>query len=250
MKGIVIGAGRGRRLMPLTADTPKCYAEVGGRRILDWTRAALASAGLDEIVFVGGYQIERIRCDYPGFSFRHNVDWPNNNILASLFYAEDAMDEGFVCTYADVLFTPALVGRLLDAPGDVVLAVDTDWRARYTGRSQHPEADAEKVLVRGDRIARISRAIPAAEAHGEYIGLAKFTAAGAAALGAHYHRARAAHPTGPYREASSFARAYLIHLFQDMLEWGVAMRVVDTAGDYFEIDTTEDYELAQEYWRA
>jgi len=40
VKAIIIGAGRGRRLMPLTEEVPKCYAEIGGRRILDWALAA------------------------------------------------------------------------------------------------------------------------------------------------------------------------------------------------------------------
>jgi len=43
IRAIIIGAGRGRRLMPLTDDTPKCYAEVGGRRIIDWTLDALGA---------------------------------------------------------------------------------------------------------------------------------------------------------------------------------------------------------------
>jgi choline kinase len=249
VKAIVIGAGRGRRLMPLTDDTPKCYAEVGGRRILDWTVEALTAAGLDEVVFVGGYLIDRIRADYPRFAFRHNADWENNNILASLFHAEDAMADGFVCTYADVLYRPSVVRSLLRAPGEIALAVDTDWRARYTGRSQHPEHDAEKVLVESDRVVRIDRAIPSADAYGEYIGLARFTARGAETLREHFHRARAEHDALPYRGADSFAKAYVIHLFQDMLERGVEMRKVDTAGDYFEIDTTEDYQLAQAHWR-
>jgi choline kinase len=236
--------------MPLTAETPKCYAEVRGKRIVDWTVDALGTAGLDDIVFVGGYQIDRIKSDYPAFSFRHNAEWQNNNILASLFYAEDAMAEGFVCTYADVLFKASVIQRLLSAPGDIVLAVDTDWRSRYTGRSQHPEDDAEKLLVDGDRVVRISRAIPSDRAYGEYIGVAKFSPAGAALLREHYHRARAEHAGGPYREAALFAKAYLIHLYQDMLERGVSMTKVDTAGDYFEVDTTEDYYLAQEHWTA
>src|SRR5205809_539165 len=42
MRAIIIGAGRGRRLMPTTADTPKCYAEVRGRRLLDWSVRAFA----------------------------------------------------------------------------------------------------------------------------------------------------------------------------------------------------------------
>ena len=84
-KAIFIAAGRGRRLMPLTEEVPKCYAEIGGRRILDWCVAALRSAGLDDIVFVGGYRIERVRADYPGFRFCDNAAWESNNILSSLF---------------------------------------------------------------------------------------------------------------------------------------------------------------------
>ena len=54
MKAIVIGAGRGRRLMPLTEDVPKCYAPIAGRRILDWTLEALSGGGCEDVVFVGG----------------------------------------------------------------------------------------------------------------------------------------------------------------------------------------------------
>jgi L-glutamine-phosphate cytidylyltransferase len=224
--------------MPLTEETPKCYAEVGGRRILDWALAALRGAGLPEVVFVGGYQIERIRADYPELSFRHNADWERNNIVASLFQAEDAMGEGFVCSYADILYRESIVRRLLEAPGEIVLAVDTDWRLRYRERSQHPEHDAEKVLVDGDRVLRVARDVDSAAAHGEYIGLARLGPAGAAALREHYDR-----------EAPLLQRAYLIELLQRMIERGVEVRKVDTAGDYFEVDTTEDYRLAQETWR-
>ena len=84
MRAIIIGAGRGRRLTPLTNDVPKCYATIGGRRILDWTLEALRSAGLDDVVFVGGYRIEQIQYDYPQLRFRYNAEWRQNNILASL----------------------------------------------------------------------------------------------------------------------------------------------------------------------
>ncbi|HEY8503834.1 MAG TPA: NTP transferase domain-containing protein, partial [Gemmataceae bacterium] len=96
MRAIIIGAGRGRRLMPTTADTPKCFAEVRGRRILDWALAALRANGIDRIAFVGGYQIDKVRAAYPELTFRHNADWENNNILLSLFHAEDLMDGPFL----------------------------------------------------------------------------------------------------------------------------------------------------------
>ena len=98
--------------MPTTADTPKCFAEVQGKRILDWSVDAFRQNGIDDIAFIGGYRIDKVQQNYPQFTFRHNDNWENNNILASLFYAEDLMDEPFICCYSDILFTPELkIGR-------------------------------------------------------------------------------------------------------------------------------------------
>src|SRR5690242_10986885 len=112
MRAIIIGAGRGRRLMPTTADTPKCFAEVKGQRLLDWSLAAFKDAGISDICFIGGYQIEKVKKDYPQLAFRHNTNWENNNILASLMYAEDLMGDGFICCYSDTLFTNNVMRNL------------------------------------------------------------------------------------------------------------------------------------------
>jgi L-glutamine-phosphate cytidylyltransferase len=250
VKAIVIGAGRGRRLMPLTAEAPKCFAPVGGKRILDWILEALAGGGLGrpEVAFVGGYLLPQVRAAYPDFTYFENTGWERNNILASLFCAEPAMEGGFLCTYADILYRPQVVQRLLDSAADITLAVDTDFRRRYVRRSMHPESDAEKVRAAGPQVLEISRAIPAAEAQGEYIGVARFSPRGAVLLREHYHRARERYGEGPFREAPSLRQAYLIHLLQEMLERGIEMQRVDTHGEYHEIDTTEDYRIAQEEW--
>lgn len=248
MKAILIGAGRGQRLMPLTGEAPKCYAEIGGRRILDWCLVALGSAGLRDVVFVGGYLIERIQADYPGFRFCHNADWPDNNILASLFHAEAEMAGGFVSSYTDILYTADAAQRLVASPADIALLVDTDWRRRYAPRTEHPESDGEKVRLDGERVVEVDRAIPPREAPAEFTGVAKFTAAGARCLVEHYHRARRTFDGRPYRGAPSFRKAYMIHLLQEMLEAGVAMHAVPTHGGYFEVDTTQDWELARRGW--
>jgi len=248
VKAIVIGAGRGRRLMPLTEDVPKCYAPIAGRRILDWTLEALSGGGCEDVVFVGGYLIDRIRADYPHMRFCENAGWPDNNILVSLFQAEAEMATGFVSTYADILYTGEAVARLVAAPGDIALLVDTDWRPRYAPRSEHPETDGEKVRLRDGRVTEVSRTIPPGEAPAEFTGVARFTPAGARLLVEHYHRARRAHDGGAYRRGQPFARAYMIDLLQDMLAAGVAMHAVETHGRYFEVDTTQDWELANKGW--
>lgn len=236
--------------MPTTADTPKCFAEVKGKRLLDWTLEAFSENGIDDICFIGGYRIDKVRADYPHFTFRENADWANNNILLSLMYAEDLMDEPFLCTYSDTLFTGDVVKRLLANPGDIALSVDTDWLARYQHRTEHPPTDAEKVTVANGRITKVHRDIDPKDAHGEYTGVAKFSVRGAAALKAHYHRCRQSHAGKPFREAAIFEKAYLIHLFQDMIEAGTAMTHADTPGNYIEVDTQQDFEFARNVWRG
>ena len=248
MRPIIIGAGRGSRLNALTDDQPKCYAPIGGRRILDWMLEALDAAGLDTPVFIGGYRIEQIRADYPQLTYCHNADWPNNNILASLFCAEEYMADGFVCSYADILYRPAVVERALAHPGDIALCVDSDWRTRYVDRSQHPEDDAEKVVADGDQVLQVNRAIDSSEASGEYIGVARFNAEGARSLRAYYHRMKAEYDGKIWRDDTPFQKAYLIHLYQEMLGAGSPFHMVTTDGEYMEIDTEEDFALANARW--
>jgi choline kinase len=250
MRTIIIGAGRGRRLMPTTSDTPKCYAEIKGRRMLDWGLRAFAGAGFKDFCFIGGYQIEKVKRDYPHFTFRHNTNWENNNILASLMCAEDLMNDGFICCYSDILLTSDVVRRVLAASGDIVLSVDTQWLARYEHRTQHPPDDAEKVTAQNGHVTRIHRAIAPAQAHGEYTGIAKFSPAGAAQLREHYHAARKKYDGKPFREAAVFEKAFLIQLLQEMIEAGIRMVHADTPGNYMEVDTQQDFELARNNWQG
>lgn len=158
------------------------------------------------------------------------------------------MAEPFVCCYSDVLFTPAIVQSILSDPQDIALGVDTEWLTRYENRTEHPSDDAEKVTVANDAVTRIHREISEAQAHGEFIGLAKFSTSGAASLRKHYHQRREEFTGQPYREAKLFEKAYFIHLLQDMIELGCGMAHVDTPGGYIEVDTQQDFEYARQFW--
>jgi len=248
MKAIIIGAGRGRRLMPLTEDTPKCFAKIGEKRILDLIIEAWLTVGIVDFVFIGGYQIEKIQQEYPDLRYYYNHDWQNNNILASLFCAEAEMDSPFVCTYADIIYRPWVAEQLVKTNQDISLVLDVDWRKRYAIRTMHPEDDAEKVLTKGDRITEISRKILPEEANGEYTGVAMFSQKGAKILRQHYHRALDKYDNKPFQGAVSLQKAYLIQLFQEMVQEGIKICKLDVAGGYYEIDTTQDYEIANKEW--
>lgn len=250
MKAIIIGAGRGSRLRHLTEEIPKTLVPVLGRPMLDGILEALAAGGFSrkDVVFVCGYKREVIQARYPDLTYVENRDWESNNILASLLCAREHMAHGFVSTYADIVYRPAVVEALVRSPHDLTLACDTDWRRRYTGRSQHPETDAEKLRAEGERVVRLSRRIPSEEASGEFIGVMKASSAGAKRLVEAFDAAKARDAGGEYREGRSFQKAYLIDLLQEMLERGEPMHRVDTHGGYMEIDTLEDASLAERWW--
>jgi choline kinase len=251
MRAVIIGAGRGSRLGPATEEIPKTLVEVMGRPMLDWVLDALYEAGFErkDVVFVCGYAEQVVRSRYPEFTYVKNADWEHNNILLSLLYARKYLADGFLSTYADIVYEGSIVRGLLASAHDIALACDTAWRRRYVARYQHPESDAEKLRAAGSRVVQLSRHIPSEQADGEFIGVMKLTAAGAAEFLEHFDRAEERYSGRVFRESRPFEKAYLIDLLQDMLEHGSEMARVNTDGGYMEIDTLEDLSMAAEWWQ-
>jgi len=250
VKAIIIGAGRGSRLQHLTNEVPKTMVEVVGRTMLDHILEALAHAGFasKDIVFISGYRGEVVRRAHPELTFVENAEWESNNILLSLLKARHLLGDGFVSTYADIVYEPEIARAVATNAGDICLGCDTRWRRRYVKRSQHPETDAEKLVFEGDRVVRLSRRIPSEEASGEFIGVMKLSSAGTARFLAAFDEAQATFGGQTFREGRSFEKAYLIDLLAYMLERGETMSHADTPGGYMEIDTLEDESLAAEWW--
>lgn len=247
MRPILIGAGRGSRLQHRTDELPKTLVPVMGRPMLDWILDALAEGGFSrkDVIFVCGYRAEVLRERYPEFTYVENRDWENNNILESLLCARQYLGEGFVSSYTDIVYRGSAVKDLVAASWDKVLVCDTDWRRRYVRRSNHPESDAEKMRAESSRVVDISRTIPSEEASGEFIGVAKFSPEGARELMEAYDDAKESCETLGDRP---FQKAYLIHLFQRMIQRGSDFHRVDTHGGYMELDTLQDLELAETWW--
>jgi choline kinase len=218
-----------------------------GRPMLEWILEALGEAGFarKDIVFVCGYRADVLRARYPEFTYVENRDWKNNNILESLMCARAHLGDGFVSSYTDIVYRGAAVKKLVASPHDKTHVCDTDWRRRYVRRIRHPEIDAETMRAEGSKVVELSRTIASEAATGEFIGVARFTAEGARELCDAYDRAKATETTLGDRP---FAKAYLIHLFQWMIERGSTFHRVDTHGGYMELDTLEDLELAPTWW--
>jgi choline kinase len=254
VKAIIVAAGRGKRLGVETDAIPKCMVAVGGRSILEWQLAALATAGVDDVVIVRGYLGDRITPALPpGLQIRfvENPEWARNNILTSLFYAEREMSEGFVFSYSDIVFAPEHAQRIARAAGDVSLVVDRRWRDAYEERTLHPVSEAELARLEGSgaaaRVSRVGkRLVEATDAAGEFIGLARFSPAGASALRDVWRDVRARGLDAPFGAAASLAQAYLTDGLNELIARGTRLEPVLIDGRWREIDTEQDLERAQQ----
>lgn len=241
-KAIIIAAGPGKRLMPLTKAKPKCMLDINGKTLLQRQIEIFKKCGVEDIIVIRGYKKNAI--NYPGLKYFYNANYQTNNILESMFYAESEMNSEFVVTYSDIWFDKTVLEKLLDSKKDISLIVDRDWQSSYKERYQHPIEEAEKAVIKEGKIIKIGKGLNKNDAHGEFIGLAKFTEAGTEILKSIYRIAKNLYSDKPFHEAYVFEKAYLTDMIQELIDRGFDVHSVDIESNWIEIDTHEDYQKA------
>jgi choline kinase len=248
-KAIIVAAGRGKRLGNETDEIPKCMVKVAGRSILHWQLRALESAGVTDIVVVRGYRGDLISAPGHSLRFIENPEWASNNILASLMYAAAEMDGGFYFSYSDIVFAPAVARQLRQESEDdppAALIVDRRWEDAYVGRTLHPVSEAELAKVVDGRVSQVGKkAVPQEQAIGEFIGLARFSDAGAKLLREVWANALAGGLEKPFGRAAVLRNAYLTDALNAMADGGVRLQPVFIDGTWREIDTQQDLASAE-----
>jgi choline kinase len=180
VRAIILAAGVGHRLAPLTDRRPKCLLPVGGRSLLERMLAALRAAGVAEAVVVVGHcqeQIRRLGARVGGLPIRYveNADYRRDSIR-SLWAARDLLDADTLLMDADVLFPQALLRRLVECPAASALLIDPGFTD--TG-------EEVKVFVRGGRVLALGKKVEPLPPHdlvGEGVGFLKCAAAHASLL--------------------------------------------------------------------
>ena len=119
---IVLSAGQGSRLLPVTASLPKCLIEVGGKTLLERQLAALAAAGLKRALVVTGYRHEQVdeavRGTQPlAVETRFNPFWAVASSIGSVWIARDRLRTPFCLVNGDTLFDAEILSAALTAPG-------------------------------------------------------------------------------------------------------------------------------------
>lgn len=156
MKAVILAAGVGKRLWPITQHKPKCLIEFGGRSLLHRYLETLVSLGVRRATIVVGYKQEMIRAAVAGNSCGVSVDYLVNDqfhrgSISSLWIARAALDDDVVIMDADVLFHRDILGRLVQSSSPNCLLMDE------TVKQQGEEC---MVVVQGGRVIALTKTMP------------------------------------------------------------------------------------------
>ncbi len=178
MKAIILSAGQGSRLLPLTTNLPKCALPVNGRSVLEWQLYQISLCDIDEVIVVTGFAadaVEKLVRDVLGVPTRtlHNPDFSQHDNLGTCWMAQSEMHEPFVLINGDTLFEAEMLDRLLTAESEGPITLTTDSKPNY-------DADDMKVTMVGNRLARVGKELDVSNVNGESIGMTRFDTDGAA----------------------------------------------------------------------
>jgi len=171
MKTIILAAGKGERLMPLTRNTPKSLLELGnGITVLESQLNSIKMCGIKEVVIVCGYKVEQIEAkvkDYDSENIKivYNPFYDVSNNLISAWMARYELQDDFVLVNGDDVFHHRVLEGLLNCDGEICMVID---------RKERYDEDDMKVVTKENRVYTVSKDIPLEEVNGESIGMMKF----------------------------------------------------------------------------
>ena len=185
---IILSAGQGKRLLPLTETRPKSMLSVAGKPILEWQVQALLAAKIDRLSIITGFNSglieehinDRFGADLDRINIVFNPFYSVSDNLASCWMARHAMDEDFLLLNGDTLFEPALLDTVLNSPAAPV-TLTIDYKDRY-------DNDDMRVELEDSMVRAVSKTLPDEHTMAESIGLLYFRGNGPALFRDHLDR--------------------------------------------------------------
>lgn len=179
MRAIVLSAGQGRRLLPLTTELPKCLLRVRGEESgLEVQLRTLAGAGIRRATVMTGFGADLVehtlqQIFIPGLSVEtlHNPFYSLADNLITCWLAREAMTEDFVLLNGDTFFEPQILEALLASPSAPLTLV-------INRKPEYDDDDMKVSLTETGELQAVSKTLKAENIDGESIGLMLFRGRG------------------------------------------------------------------------
>lgn len=255
MKIIILAAGQGTRLRPLTDDRPKCMVEVNGKSIIERQLDTMRGCGIkdEDITIICGYCSDVLKKEFAdtNIHFVVNEHYETTNMVCSLMCARELMEseEDVIISYGDIIYGETVFKKILSAEDDMSVIVDDGWYEYWSERCENPLDDAETLMFNEDNyLTEIGqKTTELAKVQSQYIGLMRFRGTGLKemlSLSAEAER-RSVNNESLWRTTRNYAKMYMTDLLQGLIDEGNKLRAVHIRRGWFEIDDCEDLKVVE-----
>ncbi len=255
MKVIILAAGQGTRLRPLTDDRPKCVVEVNGKSMIERQLDVMRGCGIkdEDITIVAGYRSDVLINKFLNTDIRviKNEQFETTNMVCSLMCAGNQMkaEEDIIVSYGDIIYDETVFHSILSAQDTMSVIVDDGWYEYWSERCENPLDDAETLMYDDDHyLTEIGQKTTELDkVQSQYIGLMRFRGDGWKAvlqLSAEAER-RSAQGEALWRTDRTYAKMYMTDLLQGLIDEGQKLRAVHIHRGWFEIDDCDDLKVVE-----
>lgn len=256
MKVIILAAGQGSRLRPLTDFCPKCMVEVNGISIIERQLTVMHNCGIEDkdITIVAGYCSEALIEKLKNTEIRViiNEEFENTNMVCSLMCAKQVLvdSDDILISYGDIIYGESVLRKILDSKETVAVTVDDGWFEYWSERCDNPLDDAETLIYDdNDYLVEIGQKTTELEkVQSQYIGLMRFQKEGIHELLSTVEKAqnRTKENIPLWRTTRVYDKMYMTDLLQGMIDEGCRLKAMHINRGWFEIDDYDDLKIAEE----
>lgn len=245
LKVIVLAAGQGKRLHPLTNNKPKCMVELFGKTLLQRQIEIYRNCGISDISVVTGYHDSKI--NYPDIYKLKNKRYLTTNMVESLFCAQEKLFGSVIVSYGDIIFEKKIIKKLINSENDISIIIDKNWKDYWKIRFNDPLKDAESLVIdKNGFIQSIGQKVEnVEEIEGQFIGLMKFQNDGIKNIKKFYEKIKKISISGsnPINTNLPFEKSFMTDFLQGLINFDYKLKAVSIKNGWLELDSLKDYRL-------
>lgn len=238
MKSLILAAGPGKRIPKFTKKIPKCLIKISNKPIILRQIELMKKNKLNKIAIIIGFKGNKI--NFKNIKYYKNSNYIKNDQLDSLFYAKNYFNDDILITFSDIIYDNSILKKIIKSKSLLTLAIDKNWKKKYSKRYDHPLSQADKVIIKKNKVIKIGKKIPIKKANGEFLGIFKVSKKICKTLINYYQQIKKEKKTNKLQ----------IHdFFQYLINKNIIINPSYSEGRYMEIDTYNDFKIAKETFK-
>ena len=244
MNIIILAAGVGKRLLPETENVPKGMVKLFDKSLIEMQLDIFKKCGIDDISIVTGHLAEII--NFPSINYFKNENFSTTHQNESIYCAKQKLNDTIIC-YADLIFDISIIKKMINFKGDIGIAVKSDWKSNYVGRTLHPLSEADNVLIdESGKIIEIRKNIQKPNSNiGEFLGIVRLSNKGSSLFLKRYSEPH----VGTFHSSPSIKQSILPDMLQELIDLGINVEPVMISEKWSEVDTPQDLDFARKNFK-